>query len=884
MRPERPIVLFPEPGYAPVDKMGPTQKQTFASHEKQVSKLKPQFKRLQEELERGRIIFTKYASDIDPEFTVVFEIVGNIQTFETAIRNLQKNFQEVELLSDSAGKNISPEDYYDDGASDSECSDDSDGNDNNVGEFDIDSSSKKLRTKMFLVSASSSAVNQIVSLWNHYSLDEHYKFPRGLTGFRDLFRTLHSVHKWGISERLVDSGILEDWSHSLQDSPNEMIKIQIELFFTKSDSKRKAREKIVRDVVFNSGGTILDRALIPEIAYHALLAEIPRQYALDIYNEKEVELVMTESVMFLKSCAQTVFPVIDESEIPDIDFDYNAVPKVVEPPLIALFDGFPQYNHPLLKGLLEVDDPDKYGTSYAANQMIHGTSMASLILRGFDMSKNSGSFRKLYVRPLMKFDSNYGKERTPDDFLLIRKFYEAISRLFDSNPDLHSAPPRAPSVRIVNLSLGIEDRQFYGIASPWARLIDWLSYKYGILFIVSAGNHCKKYDIDIGINFEDFKQLPTFEKDKYVIKNLSRTLNSKHLLSPAESINALTVGSSFFDNNNQSPVSNNTELCSDHMPALYSSFDYGTAGCIKPDILYPGGRKFVFPHPIKQQLLGWRESTTRKPGVCSAAPFSATGSRCSVSYSFGTSCSTALVSHQAQECFEILNHVLTDKGGTGVPREFTAVLIKAMLVHGASWNALGSTFKCMLGLSGHNTKRILHKYLGYGEPDIDMVKECTKDRITFFGYGEFSKEGAFIYQIPVPFDFHESKLFRRLTVTLAYLSPVNSGSGKYRNKKLWFSVQQKKTLFEESVMYDHYMIVKGTLQHQVFSGKCVQAWRNGRAIDIKINATGWDSNRDCSTVRYALFATFGLAPNCGVDVYQEVLNKIAVKPVTRVKV
>jgi len=34
--------------------------------------------------------------------------------------------------------------------------------------------------------------------------------------------------------------------------------------------------------------------------------------------------------------------------------------------------------------------------------------------------------------------------------------------------------------------------------SPWARLLDWLSYRYKILFVISAGNHSKALTYDFG--------------------------------------------------------------------------------------------------------------------------------------------------------------------------------------------------------------------------------------------------------------------------------------------------------------------------------------------------------------------------------------------------
>jgi len=49
--------------------------------------------------------------------------------------------------------------------------------------------------------------------------------------------------------------------------------------------------------------------------------------------------------------------------------------------------------------------------------------------------------------------------------------------------------PAGAQIAVVNLSVGDPASPFDSILSPWARIIDWLSYEYGVLVIVSVGNH-----------------------------------------------------------------------------------------------------------------------------------------------------------------------------------------------------------------------------------------------------------------------------------------------------------------------------------------------------------------------------------------------------------
>jgi hypothetical protein len=48
--------------------------------------------------------------------------------------------------------------------------------------------------------------------------------------------------------------------------------------------------------------------------------------------------------------------------------------------------------------------------------------------------------------------------------------------------------PAAPAVFLVNLSMADIRRPFTGLMSLLARLLDFLSERYGILFLVSGGN------------------------------------------------------------------------------------------------------------------------------------------------------------------------------------------------------------------------------------------------------------------------------------------------------------------------------------------------------------------------------------------------------------
>lgn len=248
----------------------------------------------------------------------------------------------------------------------------------------------------------------------------------------------------------------------MQDASLEKVKVQIELFFRSSISKRQEVEDNIKNIVIQVGGEIFSCSVIPEIEYHAILAAVPREYAQKIIDREEVALVIAEPIMFLKPCVQAIFS-SDNNNFSDSN-SFSVPTNVIEDPIIAMFDGAPQANHPLLKGMLTVDDPDGFESFYEVRERVHGTSMASLILRGQDMSTIEEKIRKVYVRPIMKPETwnNKVMEYIPDDFLLVDKIHEAVRRLFEPE-----AGQVASNVRLLIYQLG------YGIENFTILLVLW---------------------------------------------------------------------------------------------------------------------------------------------------------------------------------------------------------------------------------------------------------------------------------------------------------------------------------------------------------------------------------------------------------------------------
>ena len=853
---ERPLVLFATPAIADKEKKyGGKPSFIKPAYDRQTTRLSPQFDVLKHALELGNIKISNTPNFIEPEYTLVFETVGDVANFYTAVNNLKKIHPNVEWLMELSSNTNNDEDFYVVDAS---------GNRDD---------GKLLSTKIFCILTNQTALSQILSLWNNFKRDKNFKFNRGLAGFKQLFCCLKDVHLWGIQERLEDTGIIDAWKSDLQDDQCSKVTTEIELFYRTNKDKQISAERKISELVLSVGGSIVSKSLIPEIQYHALLVEIPRKCAQEIVNKEDVELILADEVMFFKVSGQAIST---SDHVLIEDTLTTSTPKtIINEPIVALFDGMPQENHPLLNKMISLDDPDTIANEYPVNERIHATSMASLILHGQNMEAINDSIHRLYVRPIMKSQKDFQgriQEYIPNNCLIVDKIHECIRRLFES-----SAGRVAPSVRIVNLSIGVSYREYYNLISPLARLLDWLSYKYRVLFIVSAGNHSEY--INLGMNFASFSTLSDNDKNKFIYKYISSNLRNLRFLSPAESMNALTIGAIFSDGNDCTPSYNTTQLCTKGMPAIYSSFGRGINNSVKPDILFDGGRSFireVIPSTANSAI--WVASPKRKPGILSAYPGPQQEGAGTVAYSFGTSNSAALISNKAEECFNILNDVFQTETGEVIPYEYSAVLIKAMLVHGTSWSNLQDDCRTYLNISGQQANNTIHQYLGYGVANVDSVKECTKNQATLIGYGDIKQGQAYVYSIPLPFNFHNQKYKRKLTITLAYLSPIHPASIKYREKQVWFTIENGEKIAGKRKEFDFHAVQRGTLQHEIFEANSTEIWDVDNSLEIKVNCRGDASDKDENvSVPYALFATFEMAPEYDIDVYQTIIEKVRIR-------
>ncbi len=203
-----------------------------------------------------------------------------------------------------------------------------------------------------------------------------------------------------------------------------------------------------------------------------------------------------------------------------------------------------------------------------------------------------------------------------------------------------------------------------------------------------------------------------------------------------------------------------------------------------------------------------------------------------------------------------------------VPR---AVWLKALVAHGADWGTAAETIAAVLG-DEHGTRQVKEhatRLLGYGAVDIDRVRECTASRVTVLGGGLLQEDQSHVHRLPLPPSLSGWRGHRRLTITLAWISPVNPRRRNWRRAQLWFS-PPKTELGVERKQADWQAVQRGTVQHEILEGESSSDFVDGANLEIQVSCRA-DAGTLEDEAPYALVTTIEVASDLWVsDIYEEV--------------
>ncbi|MGO8752937.1 MAG: hypothetical protein ACLQNE_43905 [Thermoguttaceae bacterium] len=129
--------------------------------------------------------------------------------------------------------------------------------------------------------------------------------------------------------------------------------------------------------------------------------------------------------------------------------------------------------------------------------------------------------------------------------------------------------------------------------------------------------------------------------------------------------------------------------------------------------------------------------------------------------------------------------------------------------------------------------------------------------------------------MPLPPCLSASKEKRRLTVTLAWFSPINTRHRSYRQAQLWFHLNEDE-LGVSRVDLDSDSARRGTVEHRVFEGEKVRGFLENQRFAIKVSCKDGAGKCD-DEIPYALAVTLEVAEGLEMPIYQEIAERIQLK-------
>jgi hypothetical protein len=647
-----------------------------------------------------------------------------------------------------------------------------------------------------------------------------------------------------------------------------LVKLEIELVFrTQGEAVEAAALQALQAV----GGRVVSRTRIEGAGYHALLAQVPQEELLRIRERGPSGLVAEESIFHIRpqSVSQiTIFDVEEDKDLPD------AIPPTADP-IAAIFDAVPLAGHPQLDGRLSLDDVFDL-EPLAVGQRLHGTAMASAVIHGdLNAAPAPPLDRPVYFVNVMYASGLPGRDEEFPNRLPADLFHEAVARMKDGQD------ATAPGVIVVNVSLGDRNKPFAGQMSGWARVLDYLSFRYGTLFVVSAGNHFADFETPT-MRATEFEAEPPETRARVALTASSNSMAGRRILAPAEAINALTVGSlhgdlhptpgslpaSIFD------VWAGTGLCN-----VSSALGPGYGGSTKPDLLTEGGRHHVrlLPTGNGHRLMPIGPGASALGGIRVAVPPNPP-STAVTGRTIGTSVAAALTTRISIRAHEVLEATYPDF--LEIAGESRALLLKALLVHCARWTTARDLIIEVIGPSDPKShvrqKDNVRRYLGFGAIDGAVILSCADDRATLWGVGSLTRDQGHVFSVPLPAALSGKAQPHEFSATVAWFAPPRIGAAKYRGARLKLLEPTdlgRLGLSASKHQPDTNQAHRGTVIHRRWVGSRAAALSQDASLSIVVQR---EPDEHDGPVRYA-FVTTVMMPGVN-EIYAQVRARVAVQP------
>jgi hypothetical protein len=276
---------------------------------------------------------------------------------------------------------------------------------------------------------------------------------------------------------------------------------------------------------------------------------------------------------------------------------------------------------------------------------------------------------------------------------------------------------------------------------------------------------------------------------------------------------------------------------------------------------------------------------SRLYGLSAAAPDALGQGRLNqVALSAGTSPATALATRAAHRIFDSL---MDRDGGSllsDIDPEFYGVVVKALLVHTARWNGNEELLKEICGPEdkrkhverAENSSR----FIGFGTPTVLESLECSSNRATLVGFSSLQIDAAHNYQIPLPACLERVTDPRRVTVTVAWFSPIKPGHQSYRCARLEAAPMRPPMevlgIERSKGQPADPSVKRGSIFHEHFDGGAAVPFVDDGHLALRVWCKGDAGTSEDTFVRYGVAVT--IEAGTDLPVYEEIQARLRIRP------
>ena len=424
---------------------------------------------------------------------------------------------------------------------------------------------------------------------------------------------------------------------------------------------------------------------------------------------------------------------------------------------IAIFDTGVISNHPLFSKTKVIGDSvsiktlnsEKIKEDNVFDEVGHGTQVAGIAAFG-DIKQCL--LKKEFKTEVQLFSVKimYGEK---DEFSgqLISKYDETELLEHQLYRAAEYVIKNYPNCRIINLSLGNADKKMYKNKRQenLSLLIDEISKKLNLIFVVSTGNLTKQEIFDYG--YPDTYPKYLLDEDNENVK----------IIEPASAALAITVGAIAHDYSDQNERFKGDKYFSPaktHYPSPFTRVGLGYKGMIKPELVEEGGNLIINSNKREDQL---------NSGIPTLARIEKPGDKLFTVVQ-GSSFSTPKVSNYIAR---IINKY---------PRS-TNNLIKALLLSSAEIpnDKPEPLHEIDMKNSNETILADLFKVYGYGKPNIENACYSDDSRVVLKTENRIKPDSVQVYSINLPDDFINVQGRKEIEFCLVYDPPIRKNRIDY---------------------------------------------------------------------------------------------------------